>query len=257
MVRAAPPAHALGHGDPSTRRSRASFATVNQALSFHTLLVGGNPTNPTRRSARSVLTGRDGGVWFAKGGTNQLVSGMVRHLERLDGSVRLADPVAGIATKDDRATIVRSRSGWAKFDAVFLRMSSGLTTWSAMLRRNAHRQGSSAEALLAVVVRRVLFDRECRRTTTPPASFSVTLRTAVEGKSMAGRRFRRIKSSICIILTGSVDGAEGRSTFYAALATRAPPQARCGHGQRKARPCLPRLGIIEERTSSPASQQAR
>jgi phytoene desaturase len=62
---------------------------------------------------------RDGGVWFAKGGTNQLVAGMVRHLERLGGSVRLADPVDRITTEDGRATVVRTRSGWSeRFDAV-------------------------------------------------------------------------------------------------------------------------------------------
>ena len=92
---------------------------LRQALSFHTLLVGGNPMTTSAIYALIHKLERDGGVWFAKGGTNQLVAGMVRHLERLGGSVRLADPVAGIATLDDRATIVRTRSGWSdSFDAV-------------------------------------------------------------------------------------------------------------------------------------------
>lgn len=92
---------------------------LRQALSFHTLLVGGNPMTTSAIYALIHKLERDGGVWFAKGGTNQLVAGMVRHLERLGGSVRLADPVTVIATAGDRATIVRTRSGWSdSFDAV-------------------------------------------------------------------------------------------------------------------------------------------
>ena len=92
---------------------------LRQALSFHTLLVGGNPMTTSAIYALIHKLERDGGVWFAKGGTNQLVAGMVRHLERLGGSVRLADPVDGIATEDGRATVVRTRSGWSeRFDAV-------------------------------------------------------------------------------------------------------------------------------------------
>jgi phytoene desaturase len=92
---------------------------LRQALSFHTLLVGGNPMTTSAIYALIHKLERDGGVWFAKGGTNRLVSGMVRHFERLGGSVRLADPVASIATKNDRATIVSTGSGWSgEFDAV-------------------------------------------------------------------------------------------------------------------------------------------
>lgn len=92
---------------------------LRQALSFHTLLVGGNPMTTSAIYALIHKLERDGGVWFAKGGTNQLVAGMVRHLERLGGSVRLADPVDGIATEGGRATVVRTRSGWSqRFDAV-------------------------------------------------------------------------------------------------------------------------------------------
>jgi len=92
---------------------------LRQALSFHSLLVGGNPMTTSAIYALIHKLERDGGVWFAKGGTNRLVAGMVRHLERLGGSVRLADPVAEIATSEDRATTVRTQGGWSgTFDAV-------------------------------------------------------------------------------------------------------------------------------------------
>jgi phytoene desaturase len=92
---------------------------LRQALSFHTLLVGGNPMTTSAIYALIHKLERDGGVWFARGGTNRLVSGMVRHFERLGGAVRLADPVAEIETVANRATNVRARSGWnERFDAV-------------------------------------------------------------------------------------------------------------------------------------------
>ena len=92
---------------------------LRQALSFHSLLVGGNPMTTSAIYALIHKLERDGGVWFARGGTNRLVAGMVRQFERLGGTLLLDDPVTRIVTKDDRATRVHTKSGWsACFDAV-------------------------------------------------------------------------------------------------------------------------------------------
>jgi phytoene desaturase len=92
---------------------------LRQALSFHTLLVGGNPMTTSAIYALIHKLERDGGVWFARGGTNQLVAGMIRHFERLGGKVRLDDPVIAIEANGNRVTRVRTQSGWAgTFDAV-------------------------------------------------------------------------------------------------------------------------------------------
>ena len=92
---------------------------LRQALSFHTLLVGGNPMTTSSIYALIHKLERDGGVWFAKGGTNRLVAGMARHFERLGGTIRLADPVTEIETTNGRATGLRTQSGWhERFDAV-------------------------------------------------------------------------------------------------------------------------------------------
>ncbi|UKK86051.1 phytoene desaturase [Sphingopyxis sp. BSN-002] len=85
---------------------------LRQALSFHTLLVGGNPMTTSSIYALIHTIEKDGGVWFARGGTNALVSGMVRLFERLGGELRLADPVTSIHTMEDRATAVTTQSGW-------------------------------------------------------------------------------------------------------------------------------------------------
>lgn len=92
---------------------------LRQALSFHTLLVGGNPMTCSSIYALIHKLERDGGVWFARGGTNQLIAGMVALFERLGGTIRLGDPVTAIEVGEERARAVRTASGWrGEADAV-------------------------------------------------------------------------------------------------------------------------------------------
>ncbi len=85
---------------------------LRQALSFHTLLVGGNPMSTSAIYALIHKLEKSGGVWFARGGTSKLIAGMVALFERLGGTLRLGDPVAEIETLGDKATGVRTQSGW-------------------------------------------------------------------------------------------------------------------------------------------------
>lgn len=85
---------------------------LRQALSFHTLLVGGNPMTTSSIYALIHKLEKDGGVWFAKGGTNALIAGMVKHFERLGGVLRLNDPVVEIESSNDKVTGVKTKSGW-------------------------------------------------------------------------------------------------------------------------------------------------
>ncbi|HZG08879.1 MAG TPA: phytoene desaturase [Allosphingosinicella sp.] len=92
---------------------------LRQALSFHTLLVGGNPMTTSAIYALIHKLERDGGVWFAKGGTNALVRGMVTHFERLGGIVRLADPVDAIREAGEGTLELGTAGGHCeRFDAV-------------------------------------------------------------------------------------------------------------------------------------------
>ena len=118
---------------------------LRQALSFHTLLVGGNPVTTSAIYALIHKLERDGGVWFARGGTNRLIAGMVRHFERLGGTLRLADPVEAIETDGSRASGVRTKSGWREtFDAV---ASNGDVVHSYDLIEG-HKRGPAAAAKL-------------------------------------------------------------------------------------------------------------
>jgi phytoene desaturase len=121
MIRAAP-ALAKYQAWRSVYSMVSSFVRnekLREALSFHTLLVGGNPMTTSAIYALIHKLEKDGGVWFAKGGTHALVHAMVKHFERLGGTVRMGDAVVQIETLGDCATGVRTKSGWrADFNAV-------------------------------------------------------------------------------------------------------------------------------------------
>lgn len=92
---------------------------LRQALSFHTLLVGGNPMKTSSIYALIHKLEKDGGVWWTKGGTNKLAQGMANLFERLGGTLRVGDKVARVHTIGDQVTEVECASGWReRFDAV-------------------------------------------------------------------------------------------------------------------------------------------
>ena len=92
---------------------------LREAFSFHSLLVGGNPMNTSSIYALIHKLEKDGGVWWARGGTNRLIAGMVRHFERLGGTMIVGDPVVQVHTLGTKATEVETKSGFKqRFDAV-------------------------------------------------------------------------------------------------------------------------------------------
>lgn len=91
---------------------------LRQALSFHTLLVGGNPLTTSAIYALIHKLERDGGVWFARGGTHALVRALVRHFERLGGTLRLEAPVAAIEPAAAGMTLRTNAGETFAYDAV-------------------------------------------------------------------------------------------------------------------------------------------
>lgn len=77
---------------------------LRQALSFHTLLVGGNPMSTSSIYALIHKLEKDGGVWAARGGTNALVAGMVRYFRRIGGEINSNCPVSAIEHDGDKVT---------------------------------------------------------------------------------------------------------------------------------------------------------
>lgn len=84
---------------------------LRQALSFHTLLVGGNPFQASSIYALIHALERKWGVWFPRGGTGALVDGLVRLFEDLGGEILLSAPAERIEVHDGRVTGVRLVDG--------------------------------------------------------------------------------------------------------------------------------------------------
>ena len=87
------------------RADRSVYATVSkyvkddhlrQALSFHSLLVGGNPFQTSSIYTLIHFLEREWGVYFPEGGTHALVRTLVKLFEELGGELRLSTPVSSI-----------------------------------------------------------------------------------------------------------------------------------------------------------------
>jgi phytoene desaturase len=81
------------------------------ALSFHPLLVGGNPLNTSAIYCLILYLERKFGVHFPTGGTGALVQGMVRLIEGQGNLLRTNATVAEILVENGKATGVRLEDG--------------------------------------------------------------------------------------------------------------------------------------------------
>lgn len=98
MVRVAPELIRL-RADRSVYSAVCRFVKdshLRQALSFHSLLVGGNPFDTSAIYTLIHYLERNWGVYFPRGGTGALVSALVQVFEELGGELRLNCPVSGI-----------------------------------------------------------------------------------------------------------------------------------------------------------------
>ena len=85
---------------------------LRQALSFHTLLVGGNPFSASSIYALIHALERKWGVWFPRGGTGALVDGMARLFKDLGGVLRTSSPAEQILVEETvDVTAVPARGG--------------------------------------------------------------------------------------------------------------------------------------------------
>lgn len=111
-----------------------SHPLLRQAFSFHSLLVGGNPMRTSAIYALIHALERRWGVFFPKGGTGQLVAGLVRLFQDIGGTIRLASPVERIVTEGARVTGIETKSGgFEPYDVV---VSNGdvVHTYAELLR---------------------------------------------------------------------------------------------------------------------------
>ncbi|HEU0029232.1 MAG TPA: phytoene desaturase [Kofleriaceae bacterium] len=119
MLRVAPQL-AMLRADRSVYKTVAKFVRdehVREALSFHSLLVGGNPYETSSIYTLIHHLEREWGVWFPRGGTGALVQSLCRLLGDLGGELRLASPVRSIRVEAGKH-VVTTDAGEDTFDLV-------------------------------------------------------------------------------------------------------------------------------------------
>ena len=84
---------------------------LRTVLSFHPLLIGGNPFTTTSIYSLIAHLERRWGVHFVMGGTGRLVEGMVDLITSQGSSLRCSAEVSKITVKDKRATGVQLATG--------------------------------------------------------------------------------------------------------------------------------------------------
>lgn len=113
MLREAPKLLAL-------RADRPVFRTVSrfvrderlrQALSFHTLLIGGSPLETSSIYTLIHYLERQGGVYYPRGGVGALVAALLRLFETLGGEFRPGTPVRRIEPTTGGGHRVTARDG--------------------------------------------------------------------------------------------------------------------------------------------------
>jgi phytoene desaturase len=105
MVRVAPQLARL-RADRSVYDTVKGFVRdphLREALSFHSLLVGGNPFDTSAIYTLIHYLERRYGVWFPRGGTGALVNALVRLFTELGGQLRLSSPVRSIRVETNGA----------------------------------------------------------------------------------------------------------------------------------------------------------
>jgi phytoene desaturase len=112
---------------------------LRQVLSFHPLLVGGNPLDTTSIYALIQHLERQWGVWFAMGGTGAIVDALVRLLGDLGGVLRTDARVRRIEVDGNRATGVVLDDGERIPADLVVSNADVATTWKDLIPDSAPR----------------------------------------------------------------------------------------------------------------------
>jgi len=110
------------------------------ALSFHPLLVGGNPLDTSGIYCLILHLERKFGVHFPEGGTGALVSGMVRLIERQGNALRTRATVTKIQTENNRATGVELADGEVLDADIVISNACAAHTYQKLLGHHANRR---------------------------------------------------------------------------------------------------------------------
>jgi phytoene desaturase len=196
MIRVAPKLARL-RADRSVYRTVAKYVKdehVRDALSFHSLLVGGNPVETPSLYALIHHLEREWGVWFPRGGTGALVAALVRLLGELDGDLRLSSPVLRVRVVDGKHLVTTDAETDEPFDLVvsnadihhtYARLYHGERTAEKMTKRLEKMDWSMSLYLLYIGTDRDYIDRIAHHTVVFGAGYKGLLDDIGHGTQLA------------------------------------------------------------------------
>ena len=112
---------------------------LREVLSFHPLLIGGNPFSVTSIYCLIAHLERRWGVHFAMGGTGSLVQGLVRLIEGQGGTLRCNAAVSEIVVEDGKAAGVELADGTFIAADIVVSNADSASTYRNLLP-SAHRR---------------------------------------------------------------------------------------------------------------------
>jgi phytoene desaturase len=113
---------------------------LRTVLSFHPLLIGGNPFTASAIYALICFLERRWGVHFAMGGTGAVVRGMVGLLQGQGATLRYNSEVAAITVENGAATGVRLASGETIAADIVVSNADSAYTYRRLLPPSARRR---------------------------------------------------------------------------------------------------------------------
>jgi phytoene desaturase len=122
---------------------------LRQVLSFHPLLIGGNPFSATSIYCLIAFLEREYGVHFAMGGTGTLVAGMVRLIEGQGGTVRCNMPVRRIAVDKGSAIGVELADGAFLPSDIVISNADSATTYRDLIDARHRKRWTDRKIALA------------------------------------------------------------------------------------------------------------
>lgn len=117
---------------------------LRQVMSFHPLLVGGNPFSTTSIYALIAFLERNWGVHFPVGGTGALVRGLVSLIEGQGGAVRCNAEVKQILVNGRRARGIELTSGERLMADVVVSNADSAWTYRYLIPPEARRHWTNA-----------------------------------------------------------------------------------------------------------------
>ncbi|MEO1090057.1 MAG: phytoene desaturase [Pseudomonadota bacterium] len=136
-------------GFVSLRADRSVYGLVKRhvrderlriAFSFHPLFIGGNPLRATALYHLIAHLEKEWGIRYVRGGTGQLVQGLVKLIEGQGGSVRCRHDVKAITLRDRRATGVQLASGETMRADIVVSNADSAWTYQHLLPAGASRR---------------------------------------------------------------------------------------------------------------------